>query len=133
MALTAFILALASACATDPDSQTASAPQGAGVIVTATGVGYPPKHLRGAQAGLMARRAAEVNAMRNLAAKQGLPASARLGPFRYIAERKIGGGGVEVTVQSNASGSVPPCNTSARPKCNPKPKPSQVKPRPHKP
>ena len=88
--------------------QTASAsfgmvPRPAVVIVSATGVGYPPRHMRGAQARLMARRAAEVTAARNLAAKLNLPSGARMGSFRYVSARNVSGGAVEVTVETIVS------------------------------
>lgn len=38
-------------------------------VIRAVGIGQPPRHLTGTQARLMARRAAEVIAVRNLAAK----------------------------------------------------------------
>lgn len=56
--------------------------------------------MRGAQARLMARRAAEVTAVRNLAAKIGLPPRAQLSSFRYVSFRNLAGGAVEVTVET---------------------------------
>jgi hypothetical protein len=48
----------------------------------------------------MARRAGEVVAARNLAARLGLPNGTRLGPFRYVSYRELPKGGVEVTVEA---------------------------------
>ena len=70
------------------------------VKVTASGVGYPPPHMRGAQARLMAQRAAEVVAVRNLSRKLGLPPGSPVGPFRYVATRRLPNGAVEVTVEA---------------------------------
>jgi len=70
--------------------------------VTARGMGFPPRHMRGAQAKLMARRAAEVVAVRNLAAQLGLPAGARVRSFRYVSAQELPGGAVEVTVETTA-------------------------------
>jgi hypothetical protein len=56
--------------------------------------------MRGAQARLMARRAAEVVAVRNLASKLGLPSGARVPSFRYVEARELKGGAVEVTVET---------------------------------
>lgn len=75
-------------------------PSPAVVVVSATGIGHPPRHMRGAQARLMARRAAEVTAVKNLAAKLGLPSTARMGALRYVSARNLPGGAVEVTVET---------------------------------
>jgi hypothetical protein len=65
--------------------------------------------MHGAQARLMARRAAEVVAARKLAARLGLPGGARIPSFRYTSVRYLPGGSVEVTVEAviSAPASVP--------------------------
>ena len=70
------------------------------VVVRATGIGYPPPRMKGAQARLMARRAAEVAAVRSLGRKLGLGSNARVGNFKYVAARYLPGGAVEVTVEA---------------------------------
>ncbi len=76
-----------------------------------TGVGYPPARLSGPRARLMARRAAEVVAQRNLAAELARLStgvggagvahrpSARIAGFRYVAQRDLPDGSVEVTIE----------------------------------
>jgi hypothetical protein len=68
--------------------------------IRALGIGHPPPHLRGAQARLMARRAAEVAAVRNLATKLGLGPNAGLSGFRYVSIRHRTDGAVEVIVEA---------------------------------
>ena len=68
--------------------------------VQAVGVGYPPPRMQGVQARLMARRAAEVVAVRNLTAKLGLGPRARVPAFRYVATKHLANGSVEVTVET---------------------------------
>ncbi|MFH1110861.1 MAG: hypothetical protein V1790_16935 [Planctomycetota bacterium] len=71
--------------------------------VRAVGIGYPPPRMHGAQARLMTRRAAEVVAVRNLAAKLGLGPRARLPAFRYVATKHLANGSVEVTVETTVA------------------------------
>lgn len=71
--------------------------------VVATGIGRPPPNIRGGRARLMARRAAEVIAVRNLARKLGLGARATVGGFRYLPAKYLPDGRVEVTVVLNRS------------------------------
>jgi len=69
-------------------------------IVRATGVGRPPARMAGPRGRLMARRAAEVVAVRNLATKLGHGRRATLRGFRYVSTRYRPDGSVEVTVES---------------------------------
>ncbi len=68
--------------------------------VQAVGIGYPPPRLPGVQGRLMARRAAEVVAVRNLAVKLGVGPRGRLPSFRYVATKHLLIGSVEVTVET---------------------------------
>lgn len=68
-------------------------------IVRATGIGRPPIGPPPAQARLMARRAAEVVAVHNLALKLGLPSGTRVRGFRYLPPIYHPDGRVEVTVE----------------------------------
>ncbi|MHC4064416.1 MAG: hypothetical protein ACYSUI_07935, partial [Planctomycetota bacterium] len=103
------IVILSTLCAAAQDK--APQPQ-AGQVIRATGVGYPPRHMTGARAKLMARRAAEVVAVRNLAIKLSGDAAAigrtqakhsrvnaRIRGFRYLPPRYRSDGSVEVTVK----------------------------------
>ena len=98
-----FTIALAGTTAENAPASFGPAPRPAIVVVSAGGIGHPPRHMRGVQARLMARRAAEVTAVRNLAAKLGLPPGARMGSFRYVSARNLPGGAVEVTVETLAN------------------------------
>ena len=93
-------------------AQTASAEPPRETTIRATGIGRPPKHMTGPRAKLMARRAAEVVAVRNLAAKlqgQMVPtgragiARSRLDGvvrgFRYLPPRELPDGTITVTVE----------------------------------
>jgi len=68
-------------------------------IIVATGHGKPPKRLQGARARMMARRAAEVVAVRNLARKLNLGHPARIRGFRYTHTAYHVDGSVTVTVE----------------------------------
>lgn len=68
-------------------------------LIHATGVGYPPPRMQGARARLMARRAAEVVAVRNLAIKLGHRGRARIRGFRYVSSTYRADGSVEVLVE----------------------------------
>ncbi|NUQ50146.1 MAG: hypothetical protein HUU27_09550, partial [Phycisphaerae bacterium] len=90
-----------------PPTQAASEP----AVIRATGIGRPPQGKPAPQAKLMARRAAEVVALRNLAAQlEGQALSESNGRisartetlirgFRYLAPRDLDDGSVEITVE----------------------------------
>ena len=84
--------------------------------VRAVGVGRPPPRMQGAQARLMARRAAEVAALRNLAAKLGLGPRAHLPAFRYVGTKHLPDGSVEVTVETMVAGGMPTTKNGVRPR-----------------
>ena len=69
------------------------------VVVRATGIGYPPRQVTGRRASLLARRAAEVTAVRNLARKLDLPPHTRLSGFRYVSSEQRPDGAFVVTVE----------------------------------
>jgi len=68
-------------------------------VIVATGYGRPPKRLQGARARMMARRAAEVVAVRNLARKLGFSHPVRIRGFRYAHTSYHADGSVSVTVE----------------------------------
>lgn len=68
--------------------------------ITATGVGYPPPGKKDPQARLLARRAAEVVAVRNLRRKANrLGATVR--SFRYVSSTRRSNGSFQVIVQAD--------------------------------
>ena len=71
--------------------------------VAATGLGRPQPNIGGGRARLMAKRAAEVIAVRNLARKLGLGPRATVRGFRYLPAKYLPDGRVEVTVVLNRS------------------------------
>lgn len=70
-------------------------------VVQAVGIGFPPPRMPGAQGRMMARRAAEVVAVRNLAVKLGIGPQERLPLFRYVSTKYLSNGTVEVTVETS--------------------------------
>lgn len=66
--------------------------------VTAVGLGFPSPGRPAPQARLMARRAAEVGAVRNLYRKIDPTGRTQRVPFRYVSVVHRPDGGVEVTV-----------------------------------
>lgn len=83
------------------------------VVVRAVGIGFPPPRMPGAQGRLMAQRAAEVVAVRNLAVKLGVGPQGRLPSFRYASTKHLLNGSVEVTVETTSPVGR---NTTARPR-----------------
>jgi hypothetical protein len=72
---------------------------GSNTVLRASGIGRPNPRIQGPRARLMARRAAEVVAVRNLAEKTRLHGR-KLGSFRYAQTRYLPDGRVEVTVET---------------------------------
>ena len=68
-------------------------------VVRAEGIGKPPRRMSGARAKLMARRAAEVRAVRNLAIKLGYGRRAAVRGFRYVSTEYLVDGSVRVMVE----------------------------------
>ncbi len=68
-------------------------------LIRVTGVGHPPLHMTGVRARLMARRAAEVRAVRNLASTLGCGGRAVVRGFRYASTAYQADGSVEVVVE----------------------------------
>lgn len=84
---------------TTPQSQPQYMAVAEPAVIRATGLGRPPARMAGPRAKLMARRAAEVAAVKNLSGK--LAADGReLRGFRYIKTVYRSDGWVEVTVES---------------------------------
>jgi len=71
--------------------------------VVAVGEGRAPANVRGSQAKLMARRAAEVVALRNLARELKLPASTVVRGFRFVSVVYNTDGSAIVTVEWRSS------------------------------
>lgn len=85
-----------------PDAQARVCPPVFGpptAIVRATGLGRPPACMRGAQSRLMARRAAEVDAVRKLSLELGYRPRAIVSDFRYVSTIRRNDGYFEVTVE----------------------------------
>ena len=80
-----------------PDQGAEPAPAAA---VQAVGIGLPPRQTPRPQGRLMAQRAAELVALRNLAIKLGVGPRGRLPTFRYISTKHLPNGSVEVTVET---------------------------------
>ena len=68
-------------------------------VIRVSGVGYPPARMEAPRGRLMARRAAEVRAVRKLATRLGLGRRATLRGFRYVSEDERPDGSVEVWVE----------------------------------
>lgn len=81
-------------------------------VIRAMGLGHPTLRMSGGQARLMARRAAEVRAVRNLAVKLGSGRRARICGFRYAATRYRPDGSVHVVVEYPMSTSGTLCATT---------------------
>jgi len=94
--LTAFLMV----CVTQGGSWDLGPSPTPSAAVQAVGIGYPPHRMPGAQGQLMAQRAAEVVAVRNLAMKLGVGPQGRLPSFRYVSTKQLLNGSVEVTVET---------------------------------
>ena len=73
-------------------------------VVRAMGIGKPPRRMAGARAKLMARRAAEVRAVRNLVIKLGYGRRAVIRGFRYVSTEYLVDGSVRVIVEEATKG-----------------------------
>ena len=71
-----------------------------GASIRAEGIGYPPGNMTGSRAKLMARRAAEVAAVRALHRRLVLPSGARTPPFRWISVEWKADGSVIAIVEA---------------------------------
>jgi hypothetical protein len=76
----------------------ASVPQADVDVIWAAGLGLPPPGMSGAQARLMARRAAEVRAVRNLTVKLGYGRRTTIRGFRYVSTTYRSDGSIRVVV-----------------------------------
>jgi len=95
---------------TGPLSQPVVQPPGC--VIRATGVGHPPPGMTGGRARLMARRAAEVWAVRNLVTKLGCRGRATIRGFHYAATTYRADGSVEVVVEYVVNASATGCCTT---------------------
>lgn len=68
-------------------------------VVRAVGISKPPRRMAGARAKLMARRAAEVRAVRNLIIKLGYGPQTVIRGFRYVSTEYLADGSVRVMVE----------------------------------
>lgn len=102
--VTFLLVALGSSPADAPRNGAAPAPTQAaqlvsGRVVQAKGLGKPAPGRPKAQARLMARRAAEVTAVRNLGNKLAVPRGGSVRSFRYVSYVHRADGSVEVVVE----------------------------------
>lgn len=82
-----------------PDPQAVQTPPPAAHFVLVTGNGRAPARATGPQTRLMAKRAAEIVALRNLSKELGLASPASLSGFRYVSSAHHADGSVTVTVE----------------------------------
>jgi|GEM_PF-5480360 len=68
-------------------------------VIRASGIGHPPRSMRGVRATLMAKRAAEVVAVSNLAKRLGYHNPAKVKGFRYASAKVRADGSVLVVVE----------------------------------
>lgn len=83
----------------NPSAPPASVNPSPARVVVAAGDGRAPARMRGPQAKLMARRAAEVVALRNLTRELNLPASTVVKGFRFVSAIHHPDGSATVTVE----------------------------------
>ena len=98
------ILMIAIASVAGPPGRVPGTPSGQ--VIQAVGIGYPPPGKGAAQGRLLAQRAAEVGAMRNLARLAGNQSPILQG-FRFVSKRVRPDGSVEVVAEMRIGRSLP--------------------------
>jgi len=101
-----WILSLLVVGMADPGGPAAGA-EGPVGTVRAEGVGRPRPGVTGPRARLLARRAAEVTAVRNLAARLGCRQACTIRGFRYVLTEDLDDGSVRVVVEKQIEPRAP--------------------------